>query len=123
MFASELTDEDLDDEDLRIFDADNDYETESNDEDEDDDREREESLSGDVIDERFQIGEGIGDGFTGFVRSGIDLKTGNEVAIKFAGKKRHYSLEKEYINYLYLGGDGRLFLYSYENENFKRNII
>lgn len=37
---------------------------------------------------------------------GIDLKTGEEVAIKFATPEKHYSLEKEFINYLYLGADG-----------------
>lgn len=37
---------------------------------------------------------------------GFDLKTGEEVAIKFATESRHYSLEKEFVNYLYLGADG-----------------
>lgn len=84
-----------------------------------------------IIDDRFLIKEFLGDGFTGFVRngktsknnfktlnkscvnfmqfSGIDLKTGKEVAIKFATKKRYYSLEKEFVNYLYLGADGEYF--------------
>lgn len=35
------------------------------------------------------------------------MKTGEDVAIKFAEEYRHFSLEKEYVNYLYLGGDGR----------------
>lgn len=39
---------------------------------------------------------------------GIDLKTGKEVAIKFATKDKHYSLKKEFENYLYLGADGNL---------------
>lgn len=53
--------------------------------------------------------------FASFVESwnyilsiGIDLKTGEEVAIKFATENRHYSLENEYVNYLYLGADGKL---------------
>lgn len=37
---------------------------------------------------------------------GTDTDTGNEVAIKFAPKNRFYFLEKEYVNYLYLGADG-----------------
>lgn len=41
------------------------------------------------------------------LRSAVDLKTGEDVAIKFAEKYRHFSLEKEYVNYLYLGADGR----------------
>lgn len=91
-------------------------------------------LSGVIIDDRFLVQESLGDGFTGFVRSGkyyllnssfkdqvfisnyvpflqlqsgIDLKTGEEVAIKFASPKKHYSLEKEFHNYLYLGADGK----------------
>lgn len=39
---------------------------------------------------------------------GLDLKTGEEVAIKFSPAVRYYSLEKEYVNYLYLGADGRV---------------
>lgn len=39
--------------------------------------------------------------------SGIDLWTGEEVAIKFATESLHYSLDKEFVNYLYLGADGR----------------
>lgn len=40
--------------------------------------------------------------------TGIDLTTGEEVAIKFAAKDKHYSLEKEFENYLILGADGNL---------------
>ncbi|XP_055304345.1 casein kinase I-like isoform X3 [Sitodiplosis mosellana] len=64
-----------------------------------------EHLSNVVIDDRFLVQELLGDGYTGFVRSGIDLKTGEEVAIKFAEEDRYFSLEKEYVNYLYLGAD------------------
>lgn len=41
---------------------------------------------------------------------GIDLRTGEEVAIKFASKSLHYSLEREFENYLYLGADGRFLI-------------
>lgn len=46
------------------------------------------------------------------LQSAIDLKTGEDVAIKFAGKNKHFSLEKEFENYLYLGADGRYSNYS-----------
>lgn len=85
-------------------------------------------IHGVVIDDRFIVGEQLGDGHTGFVRSGkyiskqysnqifyqsiliaaIDMKTGNEVAIKFAPEDTFEFLEKEFVNYLYLGGDGNL---------------
>lgn len=41
--------------------------------------------------------------------SGIDLETGQSVAIKFATEELFYSLEQEYVNYLYLGADGKNF--------------
>lgn len=35
--------------------------------------------------------------------------TGQSVAIKFASKEHHHALEKEFINYLYLGADGKIY--------------
>ncbi|XP_055304298.1 casein kinase I-like isoform X2 [Sitodiplosis mosellana] len=56
-----------------------------------------------IIDDRFLVQEGLGKGYTGFVRSGKDLETNEEVAIKFASEIRYWSLEKEYKNYIHLG--------------------
>lgn len=87
------------------------------------------ALSGFIIDDRYQIGEFLGDGYTGSVRSGknvksifnllylkitqnettqpgVDLVTGQPVAIKFSTKDLFDSLEMEFVNYLYLGADG-----------------
>lgn len=37
---------------------------------------------------------------------GVDLVTGQPVAIKFSTKDLFDSLEMEFVNYLYLGADG-----------------
>ncbi|XP_055304344.1 uncharacterized protein LOC129569513 isoform X2 [Sitodiplosis mosellana] len=62
-------------------------------------------IHGVVIDDRFIVGKHLGHGYTGFVRSGLDTKTGTEVAIKFAAEDKFHYLENEFVNYLYLGAD------------------
>lgn len=64
-------------------------------------------LLGIVIDDRFLIGNIIGEeGYTGVVRRCTDLQTDQEVAIKFAEEVRWESLDKEYENYIKLGALG-----------------
>lgn len=64
-------------------------------------------LLGIVIDDRFVIGDIIGEeGYTGVVRRCKDLQSDQEVAIKFAEQMRWESLDKEYENYVKLGAKG-----------------
>lgn len=75
-------------------------------------------LLGIVIDDRFLIGDIIGEeGYTGIVRRSTDLQTNQEVAIKFAEEMRWESLDKEYENYVKLGAKGTNW-----NNSMKMNV-
>lgn len=66
-----------------------------------------EELFGKIINERYVIGDVIGSGYSGFVCSGVDLKTKNDVAIKFSCGNDTNKLEyEEHEIYLFLGADG-----------------
>lgn len=47
-----------------------------------------------------------------FFYSGVDLKTDQVVAIKFATEETSHALEDEFINYMYLGADGKYLNFS-----------
>ncbi|XP_031622920.1 uncharacterized protein LOC116340515 [Contarinia nasturtii] len=100
LFSNELTCEELADENLNIFHSEEQCSNTFNNCDS-----TEANIEGALIDNRYLIGELLGSGHTGFVRSGVDIKTETEVAIKFAKKGRIKYLEREYDNYIYLGAD------------------
>lgn len=52
----------------------------------------------------------------------MDVITGEEVAIKFAIEENHQYLEQEYLNYLYLGADGKSTNPQFEFE-YKKNSL
>lgn len=61
--------------------------------------------------------------FTGSL--GVDMTTGEEVAIKFALEKSIvYDLDTEYANYLHLGADGELHqLFQSKTLFLKKNVV